>query len=168
MAEVVSSHGGVLDKFAGDAVMAVFGAPRPTQDHAQRALVCAAAMQRRQLDLNRTAEHGDLPTSEIGIGINTGAVIAGTLGGPGRLDYTVLGDAVNIAQRLQSQAAGGEILAAAMTVMQAGNDQAELIGPKQLKGRKELVDTYRIRWRNMPAIPQPSAQTARLRDLPAV
>ena len=157
MAEVVSSHGGVVDKFAGDAVMAVFGAPRPTEDHAQRALVCAAAMQRRQLDLNRTAEHANVPTSQIGIGINTGAVIAGTLGGAGRLDYTVLGDAVNIAQRLQSQAAGGEILAAAMTVMRAGHDEAELIGPKQLKGRKELVDTYRIRWRNMPAIPQPSA-----------
>jgi class 3 adenylate cyclase len=157
MAEVVSSHGGVVDKFAGDAVMAVFGAPRPTHDHAHRALVCAAAMQRRQLDLNRTAEYANVPTSQIGIGINTGAVIAGTLGGPGRLDYTVLGDAVNIAQRLQSQAAGGEILAAAMTVMRAGDDQAELIGPKQLKGRKELVDTYRIRWRNMPAIPQPSA-----------
>ena len=110
MAEVVSSHGGVVDKFAGDAVMAVFGAPRPATDHARRALVCAAAMQRRQLDLNETAEQTNLPTSQIGIGINTGTVIAGTLGGPGRLDYTVLGDAVNIAQRLQSQAAGGEIL----------------------------------------------------------
>ena len=153
MAEVVSSHGGLVDKFAGDAVMAVFGAPRPTQDHAQQALVCAAAMQRRQLDLNQTAEDANLPTSQIGIGINTGAVIAGTLGGPGRLDYTVLGDAVNIAQRLQSQAAGGEILAAAVTVLRAGDDEAELIGPKQLKGRKELVDTYRIPWRNMSAIP---------------
>jgi class 3 adenylate cyclase len=153
MAEVVSSHGGLVDKFAGDAVMAVFGAPRPTQDHAHRALVCAAAMQRRQLDLNRTAEDANLPTSQIGIGINTGAVIARTLGGPGRLDYTVLGDAVNIAQRLQSQAAGGEILAAAVTVLRAGDDEAELIGPKQLKGRMELVDTYRIRWRNMSAIP---------------
>ena len=99
-----------------------------------------------------------MPTSQIGIGINTGTVIAGTLGGPGRLDYTVLGDAVNIAQRLQSQAAGGEILAAAVTVLRAGDDQAELIGPKQLKGRKELVDTYRIRWRNMSPIPASSAE----------
>src|SRR4029453_4674676 len=120
MVEVVTAHGGVLDKFAGDAVMAVFGAPRPAQDHAQRALACAAAMQPRQLAPNADAEHASLPTFQIGIGVNTGTVIAGTLGGPGRLDYTVLGDAVNIAQRLQSEAAGSEILASAATVRQAG------------------------------------------------
>jgi class 3 adenylate cyclase len=150
MVEVVTSHGGVLDKFAGDAVMAVFGAPRPAADHARRALACAAAMQRRQLALNQAAEHADLPTSQIGIGINTGTVIAGTLGGPGRLDYTVLGDAVNIAQRLQSEAAGGEILAAAVTVRQAGVDGAEPVGRRRLKGRKELVEVYRVDWAAAP------------------
>jgi class 3 adenylate cyclase len=160
MADVVSSHGGVVDKFAGDAVMAVFGAPRPADDHARRAMVCAVAMQRRQLTLNQAAKHANLPTSQIGIGINTGTVIAGTLGGRGRLDYTVLGDAVNIAQRLQSQAAGGEILAAAATVLQAGDGQAEAIGPKQLKGRRELVDTYRIPWTDVSTMPQPSTGTA--------
>jgi class 3 adenylate cyclase len=148
MVEVVTAHGGVLDKFAGDAVMAVFGAPRPAQDHAQRALACAAAMQRRQLALNDAAVHESLPVPvfQIGIGVNTGTVIAGTLGGPGRLDYTVLGDAVNIAQRLQSEAAGGEILASAVTVRQAGTHRAESVGRKQLKGRHELVHVYRIHW----------------------
>ena len=146
MVEVVTAHRGVLDKFAGDAVMAVFGAPRPAADHAQQALECAAAMQRRQKALNDAAEKDRLPTFQIGIGINTGTVIAGTLGGPGRLDYTVLGDAVNIAQRLQSEAAGGEILAAAVTVRLAGTDLAEPVGLKRLKGRQELVDVYRIRW----------------------
>jgi len=151
MVEVVTSHGGVLDKFAGDAVMAVFGAPRPASDHARRALECAAAMQRRQLALNGAAEHAGLPAFQIGIGINTGTVIAGTLGGPGRLDYTVLGDAVNVAQRLQSEAAGGEILAAAVTVLQAGTDLAEPVGLKQLKGRQELVEVYRVHWAATPA-----------------
>jgi class 3 adenylate cyclase len=146
MVEVVTAHGGVLDKFAGDAVMAVFGAPRPAADHARRALQCAAAMQRRQLALNRAAEHADLPTFQIGIGVNTGTVVAGTVGGAGRLDYTVLGDAVNIAQRLQSEAAGGEVLAAAVTVQQSGTDRAEPAGLKQLKGREHLVEVYRIRW----------------------
>jgi len=146
MVEVVTSHGGVLDKFAGDAVMAVFGAPRPTTDHTRRALACAAAMQRRQLALNGAAEHAGLPAFQIGIGVNTGTVIAGTLGGPGRLDYTVLGDAVNVAQRLQSEAVGGEILAAAVTVRQAGADRAEPVGAKRLKGRQELVEVYRIHW----------------------
>jgi class 3 adenylate cyclase len=155
MVEVVTSHGGVLDKFAGDAVMAVFGAPRPAADHAWRALECAAAMQRRQLALNDAAEHAGLPAFQIGIGVNTGTVIAGTLGGPGRLDYTVLGDAVNVAQRLQSEAVGGEILAAAATVLQCGTDRAEPVGPKRLKGRQELVDCYRIRWAATPTT-QPS------------
>jgi len=159
MVEVVTSHGGVLDKFAGDAVMAVFGAPRPAADHAQRALGCAAAMQRRQVALNDAAEHAGLPAFQIGIGINTGTVIAGTLGGPGRLDYTVLGDAVNIAQRLQSEAVGGEILAAAATVLQAGPDRAEPVGLRQLKGRQELVEVYRILWAAIPTA-QPSGGTA--------
>ena len=146
MVEVVTANGGVLDKFAGDAVMAVFGAPNPTADHARRALACAAAMQRQQVALNAEADKQGLPAFQIGIGVNTGTVIAGTLGGPGRLDYTVLGDAVNIAQRLQAVAVGGEILATAVTVQQSGTDQAEPIGLKQLKGRQELVDAYRIRW----------------------
>jgi adenylate cyclase len=146
MVEVVTSHGGVLDKFAGDAVMAVFGAPRPAEDHAKRALSCAAAMQRRQLALNDEARKDGLPAFQIGIGINTGTVIAGTLGGLGRLDYTVLGDAVNVAQRLQSEAVGDEILAAAVTVQQAGTDRAEPAGFKHLKGREHPVEVYRISW----------------------
>jgi class 3 adenylate cyclase len=155
MVEVVTSHGGVLDKFAGDAVMAVFGAPRPAADHARRALACAAAMQHRQKALNEAADREGLPAFQIGIGVNTGTVVAGTLGGPGRRDYTVLGDAVNVAQRLQSEAAGGEILAAAVTVEQSGTDQAERVGPKQLKGRQELVEVYRIRWVDTPTAQQP-------------
>jgi class 3 adenylate cyclase len=146
MVDVVTRHGGVVDKFTGDAVMAVFGAPRPAPDDARRALLCAAAMQRRQLKLNQAAEPEGLPTSQIGIGINTGPVIAGTVGGPGRLNYTVLGDAVNVAQRLESQAGGGQILAAAATVLRAGLDRVEPLGPLGIKGRRDPVDTYRIPW----------------------
>ena len=160
MAEVVTSNGGVLDKFAGDAVMAVFGAPRPAADHARRALECAVAMQRRQLALNAEAEQAGRPAFQIGIGVNTGTVIAGTLGGPGRRDYTVLGDVVNIAQRLESEAMGGEILASAVTVRQSGTDRAERAGLRQLKGREELVDAYRIRWADTPTIAQPSGGSA--------
>jgi class 3 adenylate cyclase len=155
MVEVVTGHGGVLDKFAGDAVMAVFGAPRPAEDHARRALGCAVAMQRRQAALNDEAASAGLPAFQIGIGVNTGTVIAGTLGGAGRLDYTVLGDAVNVAQRLQSEAGGGEILAAAVTVRQSGTDRAEPVGRKRLKGRQHLVDVYRIRWVDTPTAEQP-------------
>ena len=156
MAEVVSSHGGVVDKFAGDAVMAVFGRPGPPRIM-RGGLWCAAAMQRRQLDLNETAEQTNLPTSQIGIGINTGTVIAGTLGGPGRLDYTVLGDAVNIAQRLQSQAAGGEILGrrdrAAGRRRPGGVDRSQAAQGPQGTGRY-LPNP----WRNMSPIPASSAE----------
>jgi class 3 adenylate cyclase len=152
MTEVVVSHGGTLDKFAGDAVMAVFGAPRKTQDHAGLALRCAIAMQHRQAGLNAEGDRLGLPTSEIGIGLNTGTVIAGTIGGSGRLDYTVLGDAVNVAQRLQSEAAGGEILASAATVTRSSASNVEPAGFKQLKGRQEPVEAYRVLWGTMAGV----------------
>jgi adenylate cyclase len=144
MAEVVVEHGGTLDKFAGDAVMAVFGAPDPVPDHAERALRCAMAMQRRQGELNREGWGAELPTLDMGIGVNTGTVIAGTIGGGGRLEYTVVGDAVNVAQRLQSEAAGGEIVATAGTIAAAPEIAVEFIGPRQVKGRSEPVDAYRV------------------------
>jgi hypothetical protein len=101
----------------------------------------------------RTGE--GLPTFRIGIGVNTGTVIAGTLGGPGRLDYTVLGDAVNVAQRLQSEAVGGEILAAAVTVRLVGTDLAEPVGLKQLKARQHLVRSTASAGRAPPPAQQP-------------
>ena len=117
MAEVVTAHGGTIDKFQGDAVMAVFGAPEPLPDHAERALRCAIAMQARQEELNAAGWSVDgMVAMGVGIGVNTGPVIAGTVGGGGRLEYTVVGDAVNVASRLQNEAEGGEIVATASTV----------------------------------------------------
>ncbi len=81
MAEVVLSLGGMIDKFQGDAVMVVFGAPEPTSDHAERALLCAIAMQARQAELNAEGWGLDVPELGVGIGVNTGSVIAGTVGG---------------------------------------------------------------------------------------
>jgi len=145
MAEVVVSHGGTIDKFQGDAVMAVFGAPEPLDDHAARALRCAIAMQRRQAELNAEGwSVVDLPTMGVGIGVNTGSVIAGTIGGAGRLEYTVVGDAVNVASRLQSEAEGGEIVAAASTVAAAPEIGCESIGPRLVKGREEPVEVFRV------------------------
>jgi adenylate cyclase len=144
MAEVVLAHGGTIDKFAGDAVMAVFGAPEPMPDHAERAIRCALAMQSRQLEMNAEPLTEGLPDLGMGIGINTGTVVAGTVGGGGRLEYTVVGDAVNIAQRLQSEASPGEILASASTLALAPSIPAEALGPVAVKGRREPVETYRI------------------------
>ena len=144
MAEVVVAHGGTIDKFQGDAVMAIFGAPEPMPDHAARALGCARSMQRRQTELNATGWGADVPELGVGIGVNTGQVIAGTVGGGGRLEYTVVGDAVNVAQRLQSEADAGEIVAAAATVAAAPGIPCELIGPRLVKGREEPVEVFRV------------------------
>jgi class 3 adenylate cyclase/DNA-binding NarL/FixJ family response regulator len=145
MAEVVVDHGGMIDKFQGDAVMAVFGAPDPQPDHAERALRCALAMQARQAELNAGGWGVDgLPELGIGIGVNTGSVIAGTVGGGGRLEYTVVGDAVNVASRLQSEAGAGEIVASANAVAAAPGIPCEPIGPKHVRGREEAVDVFRV------------------------
>ncbi|MGZ8632190.1 MAG: adenylate/guanylate cyclase domain-containing protein [Actinomycetota bacterium] len=145
MAEVVAAHGGTIDKFQGDAVMAVFGAPEPLADHAERALRCALAMQQRQSELNAAGwDVVDLPEMGVGIGVNTGRVIAGTVGGGGRLEYTVVGDAVNIASRLQNEAAGGEIVATATTVAAADGIACEPIGLRHVKGREEAVEVFRV------------------------
>jgi class 3 adenylate cyclase/DNA-binding NarL/FixJ family response regulator len=144
MAEVVLEYGGTIDKFAGDGVMALFGAPDPMPDHAERALRCAQAMQARQKQLNQETPAEGSPQLGIGIGVNTGTVIAGMVGGAGRLEYTVLGDAVNLAQRLQGEAAPGEILATQATLTAAPSIQGEHIGPRQVKGRTEPVETFRV------------------------
>jgi len=147
MAEVVRDHGGTIDKFAGDSVMAVFGAPGPMPDHAERALRCALAMQDRQAGLNSEAVTDGGPALLMGIGVNTGTVVAGTLGGGGRLEYTVVGDAVNVAQRLQAEASGGEILASSATVDAAGSPdgwRCEPVGELVVKGRTAPVSAARV------------------------
>jgi adenylate cyclase len=145
MTEVIMGQGGTLNEFVGDAVMVVFGVPEPLEGHAQAALRCAVAMQARQRELNAEAEARGVPALGMGIGVNTGTVIAGTMGGGGRLQYTVIGDAVNVAARLQGEAAAGEVLATAATVSAAPGARVEPAGRRQVKGRKEPVEVYRVR-----------------------
>jgi class 3 adenylate cyclase len=144
MSEVIQGHGGTLNEFVGDAVMAVFGAPDPLPDHAERAVRCALAMQARQRELNAEAESLGAPPLAMGIGINTGKVMAGTMGGGGRLQYTVIGDAVNVAARLQGEAEAGEVLSTAATAAAAPGVRAEPVGPVMVKGRTEPVEVHRI------------------------
>jgi class 3 adenylate cyclase/FixJ family two-component response regulator len=146
MAEVIAAHGGTIDKFQGDAVMAIFGAPDPLPDHPALAVRCAMAMQARQSELNTEGWGVDsVPSLGVGIGLNTGTVIAGAIGGGGRLEYTVIGDAVNIAQRLQSEADAGEIVVAASTAAAAPGIPYEPMGSRVVKGREEPVEVLRVR-----------------------
>ena len=95
---------GTVMQYVGDAVMAVFGAPFPQPDHADRALRAATAMHRRQRELDEQWATADLPPFGLGIGLSTGEVAAALLGCDERLEYTLVGDTVNLAQRLQDLA----------------------------------------------------------------
>ena len=101
ISEVIETHGGVVDKYLGDGVMALFGAPVTRPDDAQRALGCALEIRRRVGALGPILAARGLPHPQVGIGINTSRVIAGNIGSPSRLNYTVLGDGVNLASRLE-------------------------------------------------------------------
>lgn len=105
---VVEGEGGYVNKFIGDAVMVVFGAPVPQPDHAARGVRCALGMHAAIARLNAAASAED--QLNVGIGVNTGPLVAGTLGGANRSEYTVIGDAVNVASRLCSAAAAGQVV----------------------------------------------------------
>ncbi|MFN8653049.1 MAG: adenylate/guanylate cyclase domain-containing protein [Gemmatimonadales bacterium] len=110
MVDIIFAHGGTLDKFIGDAIMALWGAPIGHADDPDRAMQAAIAMQRAIAALNAKWEAQGRPLVNVGIGINYGETFAGNIGSHLRLEYTVIGDAVNVASRLCSNAHGGEIL----------------------------------------------------------
>jgi adenylate cyclase len=134
---------GTLDKFIGDGVMAVFGAPLPQTDGAIRALRCAWRMLARVEETNRT-----LPAARrfsIRIGVNTGRVMAGNFGSPDRAEFTVLGDAVSIAARLESMAAPGTIYVGRETAEQAsGAFSFQDLGRRLLRGRSAPVEVLQV------------------------
>jgi adenylate cyclase len=141
---VLAEHGTVM-QFVGDSVMAVFGAPEPQLDHADRALCAANAIQRAQVTLNHTWEKVGLPAFELGVGLSTGLVAAALIGSAERAEYSLVGDAVNLAQRLQQFAAPGEtVLSEATYTALTGAPQGERLGPASVKGRKEPVTAFRV------------------------
>lgn len=145
MLEVVIQNEGMVDKLMGDSVMALFGAPISLGNDSLRAVQCALDMQRAVVGFNqRQAERG-LPKLEMGIGINTGPVVAGNIGSSMRMEYTVIGDNVNVAARLQGIAGPGEILISEATYRQVAQlVEATAMDPIQLKGKTRAVEVYRI------------------------
>jgi adenylate cyclase len=145
MIEATFKHDGTLDKFLGDGVMAVFGAPLYRADHAIMAARAALAMQAgvRQLSAHRVAV-GKSPVA-IGIGLNAGAVIAGTVGTDARMEYTVIGDSVNLAARLESSAKAGQILVSSETHARLnGSVQGRRLGRFDVKGKEEGVEVWEL------------------------
>ena len=139
----VFQHEGTLDKFMGDGMMAIFGAPLPQEDHAVRAVNAALLMQDKLAEFNASTEDADI---RMRIGINSGLVTAGDIGSPDRKDYTVIGDAVNVASRLESAVAKpGQIVIGPRThELLAGAIPCTELTEAQLKGRLKAVIPYLV------------------------
>lgn len=110
MCAIIFKHGGYVDKFMGDALMAIFSAPTQTPDDPVNAVLAALEQQERLSELNMRWAAEGRPTFNVGMGINTGSVVMGHLGARDRMTYTVIGDAVNVASRLQDVAKGGQVV----------------------------------------------------------
>jgi adenylate cyclase len=146
MIETVSKHDGTLEKFLGDAVMAVFGAPIAHPDHAARAVLTALDMRAAVADLAKRRREQGLAPFEVGIGVSLGEVVAGTVGTEERMEYTVIGDSVNVASRLQDRAKAGSILLSRRTY-DAVRDlvDAKALGALKVKGKEAEVEVYEVR-----------------------
>lgn len=145
MFEQTFQQAGTLDKFLGDGAMAIFGAPKAYEDHALRAIKTALAIRAGIANLTANREsQGEQPIT-IGIGISTGEVIAGTVGAQNRVEYTVIGDRVNLAARLVANAQPGQILISGWTHKAVEPwVEARSLGPVQVKGKEEIVEIYEI------------------------
>jgi adenylate cyclase len=146
MTETVFAHGGTVDKFIGDAVMCIFGAPYMSGDDALRGVRCAIDMRRNFRALVSTGAVGeDARHLDVHIGVNTGKVVAGTVGSPRRMEYTALGDTVNTAARLEGVAKKGQIVLGTLTASMV-QDHVPLrsMGPIALKGKGNAVELYEV------------------------
>lgn len=147
MTDLIFDNGGTLDKYLGDGIMALFGAPWPKPDDAQRAVKTAVGMQRALTNLNRQWQARGQEPLKMGLGINTGQVTAGNIGSSKRMDYTVIGDAVNLASRLCANAAGGQILISQPTFKAVnGHWPARRLEAIKVKGKAAPVELYEIPW----------------------
>lgn len=145
-AAILEQEGTVM-QYVGDAVMAVFGAPFPSDDHAERALCAAISMHERQAKVDLVWRGQDLDAFGMGIGLSTGDVAAALLGSAERLEYTVVGDTVNLAQRLQDLArpAGTTVISQATADAVSDRWKLESLGPQGVKGREQPVNAFRLR-----------------------
>ncbi len=146
LTEQIFLHGGTLDKYIGDAIMAFFGAPAPDPDHALHAVQAAVAMQRRLRELNADRPEG-YPNLHMRIGVNSGEAFAGDIGCEKRMDYTVMGSAVNLASRLESAVARpGAIVIGPRTAELVGREGLREVAPVTLKGIEHAVRPYEVPW----------------------
>jgi adenylate cyclase len=144
MTDVIFKYEGTLDKYIGDALMAVFGAPLDMPDHAERSIRAALEMRERLEEFN--AERKEGPVIRIRIGINSGKAVAGEIGSINKKEYTVLGDTVNTASRLESSVAkaGGIVIGENTYAAVKSSFQCHSLGKASLKGKEKEVAVYEV------------------------
>jgi adenylate cyclase len=146
MVDILFEHSGTLDKFMGDAIMALWGAPIVHEDDADRAMTCALDQLEALEKMNQKWKEKGRPELRIGIGINFGEVFAGNIGSNRRLEYTVIGDAVNVAKRLCDTAGAGEVLISEPFYKALKKPpKVENLEPIQVKGKTKKIPVYRVK-----------------------
>ena len=147
MTDIIFAHGGTLDKYLGDGLMALFGAPSATPQDASNALNAAVAMQRRVMGINVELHQEGLNEIGVGIGLHTGEATVGYIGSERRSEYTAIGDTVNTAARLESNARGGEILVSDATAKAARSRyKLKARDPITVKNREQPVVLWEVDW----------------------
>ena len=147
MVDVIFAFGGTLDKFMGDGILAYFGAPIDQTDHAHRAALCALAMQREVIALSQHAAAPPKLGLRVGIGVHSGVAIVGAIGSPRRREYTVIGDAVNVAARIENltKELGRPILISESTRLLLPEDFSALpMKTVQLRGKREQMQVFAL------------------------
>lgn len=139
---VIIKYGGYIDKFIGDAVMGVFGVPVYRQDQVERAVRAALQLQEK---LHKNSQHGKKLLAAVGISIHSGLVVAGNVGSQSKMEYTVIGDSVNLTSRLNALAGPGEVVISQQVKSVLGDLViAETLGPQQIKGKSEPVEVFKV------------------------
>jgi adenylate cyclase len=139
---VIMAHGGYIDKFIGDAVLGVFGVPVYRKDHPERCIRAALSMQE---EFAAASKNGNPLLKQVGIGIRSGVVVAGNIGSQAKMEYTVIGDSVNIASRLNGFAMPGEIIVDESVCERLGKTLITLpLAPQKIKGRADLVRIFKV------------------------
>jgi adenylate cyclase len=149
MTQIILANGGMVDKFMGDCIMAVFGAPLEQPNHAEMAVKSALEIEAKTLELKARYKERGLPDINVGTGVNTGPAIIGNMGSSTRFDFSVIGDAVNLAARLEATAGRGNYkdyptIYSSMTMEQLPDTYNSVkIGDIRVKGKEELITIYR-------------------------
>lgn len=155
MVDILFKYSGTLDKFVGDEIIGLFGAPLAIEDAPFKAVACSIAMLQGLEEFNRTRASENQAPIRIGIGINTGNVITGSIGSTRALQYTAIGDAMNVASRLVHAASSGEVIISESTYRAvAGRVEATALPPLRVKGKAEELKVFRVTGlRNLHTLP---------------